>query len=66
LGRALSNVMMVAPHPGELEAVAQLGMRTAFVYRPREFGDHGERLAPGQSVDIAVEGIDELASALGV
>ena len=66
LGRPLSEVMMVAAHPGELEAVAELGMKTAFIYRPEEFGDHGQSLVPGQSVDIAVGGIDELATALGV
>jgi 2-haloacid dehalogenase len=66
LDRPMSEVMMVAAHPGELKAVAELGMRTAFVYRPNEFGDHGQRLAPGQHVDIACNSINELATALGV
>ena len=66
LGRDPSNVMMVAAHPGELNAVAKLGMRTAFVSRPFEFGDHGQELPPGQQVDIACSGLDELADALGL
>lgn len=66
LGRPLSSVLMVAAHPGELAAVSPLGMRTAFVARPTEFGDHGDELPPDQAVDLAVTGIDEIAAALGV
>jgi 2-haloacid dehalogenase len=66
LDRPLSRVMMVAAHPGELEAVSQLGMRTAFIHRPREFGDHGQSLPSDQHVDFACEGLDMLATALGV
>ncbi len=66
LDRPLSSVLMVAAHPGELDAVSRLGMKTAFVHRPREFGDHGHTLPPDQHVDIACNGIDELATALGV
>lgn len=66
LGRHPSRVMMVAAHPGELDAVSQIGMKTAFVHRPNEFGDHGQRLPSDQLVDLAGDGIDELATALGV
>ena len=66
LDRPMSKVMMVAAHPGELKAVAELGMKTAFVSRPTEFGDHGQRLGPEQHVDIACDSINELATALGV
>lgn len=65
LDRPLSSVLMVAAHPGELEAVSHLGMKTAFVHRPREFGNHGQSLPPDQHVDFACDGIDELATALG-
>ena len=66
LDRPMAKVMMVAAHPGELDAVADLGMKTAFIYRPSEFGDLGQSLAPDQHVDLACNGIDELATALGV
>jgi 2-haloacid dehalogenase len=66
LGRPLSAVLMVAAHPGELEAVSGIGMRTAFVNRPNEFGSHGQALPPGQQVDFSCNGLDELAGALGV
>lgn len=63
--RPLSTVLMVAAHPGELAAVSHLGMKTAFVYRPREFGTHGQSLPADQRVDYVCDGIDELAIALG-
>ena len=66
LDRPLSSVLMIAAHPGELEAVSHLGMKTAFVHRPKEFGNHGQSLPPDQHVDFACDGIDELATALGV
>ncbi len=66
LDRPMFKVMMVAAHPGELDAVSHLGMKTAFVYRPYEFGDHGQSLAPNQQVDLACAGLDELATVLGV
>jgi 2-haloacid dehalogenase len=66
LDRPLSKVMMVAAHPGELEAVSRIGMKTAFVHRPNEFGDHGQDLPSDQHVDLACDSIDELATALGV
>ena len=66
LDRPMSSVMFVAAHPRELERVAGLGMRTAFVERPTEYGDHGDVLQPGQEVDVACTGFGELASALGL
>ncbi len=66
LDRPLSSVLMVAAHPGELDAVSRLGMKTAFVHRPFEFGTHGQSLSTNQHVDFSCDGIDELASALGV
>lgn len=66
LDRPMSSVLMVAAHPGELEAVSKLGMKTAFISRPMEFGDHGQTLPLDQIVDFSCEGFDELAAALGV
>ena len=65
LDRPMEKVMMVAAHPGELNAVSELGMRTAFISRPFEFGDSGQELPKGQSVDVACSGLGELADALG-
>jgi 2-haloacid dehalogenase len=44
-----AEAMMVAAHNGDLRAAAALGMRTAFVRRPTEYG-------PGQSTDLEAEG----------
>jgi 2-haloacid dehalogenase len=44
-----ADAMMVAAHNGDLRAAAALGMRTAFVRRPTEYG-------PGQSTDLEAEG----------
>lgn len=38
LGVAPSDVMMVAAHPGDLDAAAREGLRTAYVHRPLEWG----------------------------
>jgi len=43
------QVMMVAAHNGDLVAAAGVGLRTAFVLRPGEYG-------PGQTTDLAPEG----------
>jgi 2-haloacid dehalogenase len=39
LGLAPHEVMMVAAHKDDLDAAARVGLATAFVTRPREFGD---------------------------
>jgi 2-haloacid dehalogenase len=57
---------MVAAHNYDLAAAQALGLRTAFVPRPVEYG-------PGQTTDLVAEGkwdvvvdsVEELASALG-
>ena len=49
LGLEPHDVMMVAAHNGDLLAAQALGLRTAFVPRPREHG-------PGQVEDLAPEG----------
>lgn len=43
-----SEVMMVAAHNGDLVAASKVGLRTAFVPRPDEYG-------PGQTTDVAAE-----------
>ena len=61
----MSKVRMVAAHPGEPVTVSQRGMQTAFVHRPKDFDDHGQRLPSGQHVDVECDDIDEHASAPG-
>lgn len=66
LGMAAGDVMMVAAHNYDLRAARELGMRTAFVSRPLEYG-------PGQKTDLVAEDawdvvakdFEELATALG-
>ncbi|HEY2996870.1 MAG TPA: haloacid dehalogenase type II [Methylomirabilota bacterium] len=66
LGLEAHEVMMVAAHNYDLAAAQALGLRTAFVPRPLEYG-------PGQTSDLVAEGkwdvvvdsVEELAAALG-
>ena len=65
LGLEASEVMLAAAHNYDLAAAQALGLRTAFVPRPLEYG-------PGQTTDLVAEGkwdvvvdsVDELAAAL--
>jgi 2-haloacid dehalogenase len=61
------EVMMCAAHAGDLQAAAKLGLRTAYIYRPLERGPERKvERADTAAFDIAVDSIEELASALGV
>jgi 2-haloacid dehalogenase len=48
LGLSVNEVMLVAAHNYDLRAARGLGMHTAFVPRPQEFG-------PGQTTDLRAE-----------
>ena len=62
----LDEVMMVAAHLGDLGAAKGVGLRTAFVTRPMEFGPDGKPdLQPNASVDIAARDFNDLAIKLG-
>lgn len=62
----LDEVMMVAAHLGDLGAAKGVGLRTAFVTRPMEFGPDGHPdLQPNASVDIAARDFNDLATKLG-
>ncbi len=54
MGVAPHNAMMVASHRLDLLASQQIGMRTAFVHRPLEFGIDGLREEPDESFDLIV------------
>jgi 2-haloacid dehalogenase len=61
----VNQVMMVAAHLGDLNAAKGVGLRTAFVVRPLEFGPEGKPdLKPDAAVDLAVKDFNELASRL--
>jgi 2-haloacid dehalogenase len=62
-----AQVMLVAAHNGDLAAAAAAGLRTAFVVRPQEYGQHQSRdlKAEGQW-DVVCASFEELADAFGV
>lgn len=66
LDLAPSQVMMVAAHNGDLAAAKALGLKTAFVLRPTEYGPaQTTDLTPSQAWDISVDSMEALADALG-
>lgn len=66
LDLAPAQCMMVAAHNDDLQAAATLGLRTAFIARPSEYGP-GQRsdLEPSGDWDLCVRDMHELAVALG-
>ncbi|MBI3490678.1 MAG: haloacid dehalogenase type II [Acidobacteria bacterium] len=61
-----ADVMMVAAHLGDLRAAKGVGLRTAFVTRPLEYGPGGRAdLKPDASVDVSAKDFNDLASQLG-
>jgi 2-haloacid dehalogenase len=65
LGLHPEQCMMVAAHANDLEAAAACGMRTAYVFRPLEYGPERKRERPnGARFDLSVGDFGELADAL--
>ncbi len=61
-----ADVMMVAAHLGDLRAAKGVGLRTAFVARPLEFGPDGKPDSrPDSSVDVTAKDFNDLAGQLG-
>ena len=62
-----SEIMMVAAHAYDVDGARQAGMRTAYIFRPDEFGP-GKGEDPGDTsrFDIAAAGFTELAERLGL
>jgi len=58
------EALMVAAHSWDLVAAAALGLRTAFVARPDEFGPGLGEAAPSTAVDFCVASLPELANAM--
>ncbi len=61
-----AEVMMVAAHTHDLEAARSLGLRTAFVARPHEWGPSGPSERPAQGeFDYLADSFEDLAAQLG-
>lgn len=61
-----SDVMMVAAHVGDLRAAKALGLKTAYVHRPLEYGPKRPSTPPAAGTfDYQVKDFKELATALG-
>jgi len=61
-----AGVMMVAAHLGDLRAAKGVGLRTAFVTRPLEYGPAGKPdLKADASVDLSAKDFNDLAGQLG-
>jgi 2-haloacid dehalogenase len=59
--------MMVAAHSNDLAHAAALGLHTAHIARPNEYGPGGKgEAAPTMPVDFAVKSLGQLADQLGV
>jgi len=66
LGCKRSEVMMVAAHEDDLVAARKAGLRTAFVWRPKESGLGGHRPKPAaDAFDIVAADFLDLARQLG-
>ena len=65
LGLAPGEAMMVAAHNYDLAAARSLGMRTAFVPRPMEYGPgQTTDLVPESDWDVVAKDVEDLARAL--
>jgi 2-haloacid dehalogenase len=57
---------MVAAHQGDLRAARSVGLKTAFVPRPLEYGPAAKPdLTPDPSFDIVAPDFNDLATQLG-
>jgi 2-haloacid dehalogenase len=66
LGLEPGDVMMVAAHLGDLRAARAIGLKTAFVVRPLEFGPNGKPdLVADSSVDVSAKDFNDLAGQIG-
>jgi len=60
------QVMLVAAHNGDLAAAAKVGLATAFVARPTEYGPHQSRdFKADRAWDVVTDSFTNLAKAMG-
>jgi 2-haloacid dehalogenase len=63
----VGDITMVAAHLGDLKAAKSVGLKTAFVPRPLEYGSQGKPdLKADASVDLSATDFNDLAKQLGV
>lgn len=63
---APDELMLVAAHPGDLRAAAEAGLRTAFVFRPAEYGPTRTLRKPADGeFDVMADDFLDLADQLG-
>ena len=62
---APADCMMVAAHSNDLKAAAALGLATAHIARPDEYGPGTGESAPKVPVDFAATSLEDLATQLG-
>jgi 2-haloacid dehalogenase len=62
-----AEVMMVAAHLGDLRAAKALGLKTAFVARPLEYGPNGkpDLTADASIADLSAKDFNDLAAQMG-
>ncbi|MDE8347425.1 MAG: haloacid dehalogenase type II [Acidocella sp.] len=61
LGLAPGQVMLAAAHNEDLAAARALGLQTAFISRPMEFGSPDHRAVPSSDWDYVATSIEDLA-----
>ena len=67
LGLEPEQIMIVAAHKGDLRAAAALGVKTAYVPRPLEYGPDREiDTTPDPSFDLFETDFNDLADRLGL
>lgn len=59
------EVALVAAHPDDLRAASAVGLKTAYVPRPSEWGPGGKAEPPDRSFDLVADDLVALAIALG-
>jgi 2-haloacid dehalogenase len=66
LDLAPAEVMMVAAHLGDLKAARTVGLKTAFVTRPKEYGPSGKPDLKADGIaDVSATDFNDLAAQLG-
>jgi len=58
------RVMLAAAHNDDLTAARALGLQTAFIVRPMEYGAADERAVPDQDWEIVANSVEDLAAQL--
>jgi 2-haloacid dehalogenase len=66
LGLPPEWVMLAAAHNEDLAAARALGLQTAFIIRPLEFGAPDERAQPAQDWEIVANSVEDLAAQLAL